>query len=282
MTARRVDVAFTALEADAGRVEGRVAVVIDVLRATSTMVTALWNGAERVIPVAEADQALQEAAALREAGRKERSGSAGEVEMEGKSGRILTCGERDGYQLEGFDLGNSPLACTRERVEGRTLVMTTTNGTFALARTRNARKVYIGSFLNASAVADLLKESDLDILLVCSGWKGRFCMEDTLLAGHLLERLQEQDPSEAGWTDSAKLAVAYYKSKQNAITESILDSDHARRLRHLAREEEIRYCCRADQCPCTPSFEDGAVRLSDPVRRSERLPDALSARRHLI
>jgi 2-phosphosulfolactate phosphatase len=280
MAARRVDVAFTALEADDGRVEGRVAVVIDVLRATTTMVTALWNGADRIVPVAEAEQALQEASALREAGRVGRGGSA--EEGDGRSAFVLTCGERDGYQLEGFDLGNSPLACPRERVEGRTLVMTTTNGTYALARTRKAQKVYIASFLNISAVANQLKVCDSDILIVCSGWKGRFCMEDTLLAGNLLDRLQEQDASEADWTDSAKLAVAYYKSKQDAITESILESDHARRLRHLAREEEIRYCCGADQCPCTPMFENGAVRLADPVPRRNRQPDVPIARRHPI
>lgn len=280
MAGRRVDVAFTALEADAGRVEGRVAVVIDVLRATSTMVTALWNGADRIVPVAEAEQALQEASALRDAGRVERGGSADEGDSSGAL--VLTCGERDGYQLEGFDLGNSPLACARERVEGRTLVMTTTNGTYALARTRKARKVYVASFLNISAVADQLKECDSDILIVCSGWKGRFCMEDTLLAGNLLDRLQEQDADESEWTDSAKLAVAYYKSKQDAITESILESDHARRLRHLAREEEIRYCCGADQCPCTPMFENGAVRLAGPVPRRNRQPDVPTARRHPI
>lgn len=247
MAVRQVDVAFTAQEADASRVAGRVVVVIDVLRATSTMVTALWNGADRIVPVAEAEQARENAGRLRGA----------------DAGCVLTCGERDGYQLEGFDLGNSPFGCGRETVAGKTLVMTTTNGTIALTRTETAEKVYIASFLNLSAVASELRESRLDILIICSGWKGRFCMEDTLLAGNLLDRLESGESVEAGWSDTAKLAVAYYRSRKESITESILSSDHARRLRHLAREEEIRYCCSADRCPCAPVFKNGSVRLAD-------------------
>lgn len=248
MSTHVLDVAITTDTVDEHSLTGRTVVVIDVLRATTTMVTALYNGAGSIHAVADAKEVPAVVSRL-----------AGE--------QILTLGERDGFKMEGFDMGNSPLACTEPCVKGKCLVMTTTNGTRALAKSHRASNVYIAAFSNATAVVDVLKQCGQDVTIICSGHKGNLSMEDSLLAGYLVEQLKSaadavhHDNSRNDWrlSDSAKTVAALYAVHGPSLLETVFNSSHASRLRAHIGDEEIAYCCTADTCPIVPSFRNGVV-----------------------
>src|ERR1700754_3309113 len=156
-----------------------IVVVIDIFRATSSICYGIENGAEAIIPVSQ----VEECSAYREKGLD-----------------YLLAAERDGKVVNGFDFGNSPFSYTKEKVSGKTVVLTTTNGTHALHLSRKAKKIVIGSFLNLTALCDWLKTQNDNILLVCAGWKNNFNLEDTLFSGAVVEQLkhlnfQPDDPA---------------------------------------------------------------------------------------
>jgi 2-phosphosulfolactate phosphatase len=242
MSLSSIDVLISANETDDSLVRGKTTVVIDILRATSTMITALHNGAKSIFPVAGMDQAMRLTSTL------DRSA-------------VLTCGERNGLTIEGFDLGNSPLSCTPEIVTGKSMVMTTTNGTQALEKAKHAKKVYIGGFLNAARLMEELKTQGEEVLLVCSGWKGRFSLEDTLFAGYIVHELVNHSKGTPVLTDASTAALALYTHFAPKLVETLLESDHAKRLRDIVGEEEIRYCLTKDACPVLPVFHDGVITL---------------------
>lgn len=145
---------------------GSVVVVIDILRATSAICMAFANGADTIIPVGSVDEA-----------------------MEYKSKGYLVAAERDGYVLDFADFGNSPFNFTREKVEGKTIVYSTTNGTGIINMVSSGNQIAIGSFLNISALTRWLINTERDIVLFCAGWKNRFNLEDTVCAGAIAEKL---------------------------------------------------------------------------------------------
>src|SRR6185312_11340150 len=145
-----------------------IVVIIDIFRATSSICYGIENGAEAIIPVSQ----VEECAAYRERGLD-----------------YLLAAERDGAVVDGFDFGNSPFSYTTEKVAGKTVVLTTTNGTHALHISRGAKKIVTGSFLNLTALCNWLKKQDENILLVCAGWKNNFNLEDTFFAGAVIEQL---------------------------------------------------------------------------------------------
>ncbi len=203
---------------------GNICVLIDVLRATSTIATALSNGAESVIPVFSLDEA-----------RKYRS--------EG----CLICGERGGVKPEDFDLGNSPLEYTRNIVEGKKIVLTTTNGTKALKKL-NCKKVIAASFLNARAVYKYLENSAEDtIYIVCAGTNGEFSLEDFLLSGYFAKL--DKNPVDLTW-----LALKYFKTV-NDVYEEIKKSSHAQKLFTLGFEEDVHYCSNFGILDVIPIYE---------------------------
>lgn len=146
-----------------------IVVVIDIFRATSSICYGIENGAEAIIPVSQ----VEECSAYREKGLD-----------------YLLAAERDGKVVDGFDFGNSPFSYTAEKVAGKTIVLTTTNGTHALHLSRSAKRIVIGSFLNLTALSNWLKTQHENILLVCAGWKNNFNLEDTLFAGAVIEQLK--------------------------------------------------------------------------------------------
>jgi hypothetical protein len=165
----KLDVCFSPELLPLYDLRGRVAVIVDVLRATSTIVTALAAGVTEVFPTAT----LEECAAL------------------GREQGCITAAERDGIAAAGFDLGNSPFGFLDGKlaVKGRALAISTTNGTMALHRSLTAEAIVCGSFLNLSAVVDFAVAQGRDVLVVCAGWKGSFCLEDSIFGGALAERL---------------------------------------------------------------------------------------------
>lgn len=182
-----IDVFFTPPEVESNFLEGRTAVVIDVIRATSCMVEGLANGARGILPTVEPENAIKLASDL------------------GREGTLL-CGERKGLKIEGFDLGNSPAEFTAEVVEGKQLVMSTTNGTRAFLSVEDADRVLAASFLNLSAVARALQGTD-GIVVVCAGKENRFAMDDALCAGMILWKLLEGRDRDPTLNDAARVAM---------------------------------------------------------------------------
>ena len=203
---------------------GKVAVVVDILRASSTLVTALAAGVSHVFPVAT----LDECAAL------------------GRAHGCLTAAERDGLPAPGFDLGNSPFGFLEpgRPVRGRALAMTTTNGTAALRRSLAAEAVVVGAFLNLAAVAAFARQQQRDVLVVCAGWKGRFCLEDTVFGGALAERLAP-DFDVAG-SDATLAALHLWQQARPDLAAYLQQSAHVRRLNSLEASQDFAFCLRLD------------------------------------
>jgi 2-phosphosulfolactate phosphatase len=215
-------------------------VVIDVLRATSTIVTALGNKALEVIPVIES------------------------VEVTDLIKRIgpydcLTGGERKGLKIEGFDLGNSPREYTEERVLGKKLVLCTTNGTKAIKMAQGAAEVYIGSFLNVQAITDHLKGSNQELVLICSGRDQNLCLEDMACAGMMIQLLESNARNVL--TDSAKLAQYVWEKASPDLEGFIRQTQHGRYLIELGMEEDIQECLMFNKFPILPMFKSGKISL---------------------
>jgi len=247
-----LEVTFTPAEFAALRqrdLSQTVCVVFDVLRATTSMVTALTNGAREIIPVCE----IAEAVALRQA-RPD----------------LLLAGERNGLRIlraqtgsVDFDLGNSPREFTRDRVGGRAIAMTTTNGTRALQACRGARRVLVGSFLNLGAVADwLARERVADLLVVCSGTLEEASYEDVLGAGALCDAVWEQF-SGGPVADSAQVAREIYRQGSGDLLAAVQRARNARRLLALPElREDVALCLRRDTANVLAEMtRDGVVRV---------------------
>jgi 2-phosphosulfolactate phosphatase len=212
-------------------VEDYIVVVIDIFRATSSICYGIENGAEAIIPVSQ----VEECAAYREKGLD-----------------YLLAAERDGSVVEGFDFGNSPFSYTKEKVDGKTIVLTTTNGTHALHLSRVAKKIAIGSFLNLTSLSNWLKTQNENILLVCAGWKNNFNLEDTLFAGAVIEQLKNEA---FVLDDSAIAANDLFQIGKNDITQYLKKTSHGERLKKLGIEKDIEFCLQIDLTTAIPVLE---------------------------
>jgi 2-phosphosulfolactate phosphatase len=236
---RSLDVAATPAAA-ASRTPVAIAVVIDVLRATSTIVTALENGAAGIVPVREPDEAIT---VMRRLGRA----------------RTLLCGERKSRLIEGFDLDNSPASYARERVAGKTLVLTTTNGTRALVdAARDATIVYCAALLNRDAIVQRLVASDGDARLHCAGSEGAPSFEDILCAGAIVDALMKMDTSLA-ISDAARAAATVYAANAKRLTTALASGTHARSLIAAGFAADVAACALLDISHCVPAYVDGVI-----------------------
>lgn len=237
-----LDVVLSPTALDPDEVKGHRVVVVDVLRASTTIATALANGARAIIPATDTGEAGRLAATL-------------------DSNASLLGGERDGKPVEGFGAGNSPAEYSPEAVDGKTVVLTTTNGTRALSRAKKGAHVAVGTFVNAQAVADFLREGleeDQPGTIVCAGWHGRVSLEDALCAGLLLDRVLR--PEQAGaLADPAKIAYALYQGSRNDIERAIRGTEHARRLHALGLGDDIARCAAVDTLSVLPVQNDGRI-----------------------
>ncbi len=234
------------LYATAGSVEkdlrNHVVIVVDVLRATSVMVTAVEHGVRFIIPVSEVEEAVDMA---RQLGNQ----------------RVLLCGERQAKPIPEFHLSNSPLEYTPEMVADRVMVMTTTNGTRAILRAKDARVLLLGSFLNASAVAHVARENGENIAIVCAGTNGKFSLDDILCSGAIISRLLELDGNQY-LDDLARTALTLYESYKDDLRAALAGCAHVERLRSLGMEDDIRFCLQEDVMDAVPCYVDGVIRDS--------------------
>ncbi len=215
-------------------VTNSIVVIIDVFRATSTIATALYNGAAKVIPVDTVDKC---------------------IELGKKTGGI-TAGERDGKVIEGLEHGNSPAEYPKEFIDGKTLVLTTTNGTKLLhmALQSGASEVITGSFPNLSAVCDHLIQQNKNVILGCSAWKDRFNLEDTLFAGAVISRIKNNFTIHC---DSSLMAENMYTLHQPDLKAFIRNTTHWHRLAQYGLEKDLEYCVTPDQANILPFYKDG-------------------------
>lgn len=217
-----------------------VAVVIDVLRATTTMIHALAAGCCAVWPIAEVEEARRLADGM-------------------PAGRVLLGGERDGVPPAGFDLGNSPGEYTCTRCQGTTLVLTTTNGTRALVRAAAAARTLIAAFVNYSAVCEQLAAESRPVDIVCAGYHGDVALEDALLAGALVEFLCEQGP--VAVNDAARLAWDCFENHGRVLEGALEVSAGGTHLRSLGYDEDIRAAARVDLFNVVPEVRRQPLRV---------------------
>ena len=214
-----------------------VVVIIDVFRATSTIASALYNGAKCIIPVDSVPKAI-------EIGR--RIGA-------------IAAGERDGQIAEGLQHGNSPLEYSPDFIAGKTLVLTTTNGTrlLQMALDKGAGTIISGSFPNLSAVCGFIVSQKKNVVLGCAGWKDRFNLEDTLFAGAVIHKVKEHFTIHC---DSSLMAEHMYEQHKNDLAGFAPNMTHYHRLvKRFGLIEDIKYCLTPDVAPVLPLYQDGKL-----------------------
>lgn len=212
-------------------VEDYIVVVIDIFRATSSICYGIENGAEAIIPVSQVEECLA---------------------YQEKHPGYLLAAERNGEVVSGFDFGNSPFSYTKEKVNGKTVVLTTTNGTHALHLSRGAKKIVIGSFLNITATCNWLKKQNENVLLVCAGWKNNFNLEDTLFSGAVVEQLQNHN---FRIDDAAIAANDLYRLAANDLDGYLKKTSHSERLKQLGIEADIAFCLQVDIARSIPVLD---------------------------
>jgi 2-phosphosulfolactate phosphatase len=237
---KKLEVCLTPALLPLFNLEGSIVVVIDIFRATSSICYGIENGAEAIIPVAK----VEECAAYGEMGLN-----------------YLLAAERDGKVVDGFDFGNSPFSYTGEKVSGKTIVLTTTNGTHALHLSIKAKKIVIGSFLNLTALCNWLKTQPEDILLVCAGWKNNFNLEDTLFAGAVAHQLSADAYKH---DDAAIAALDLYGLAKDDLNGYLKKTSHSERLKQLGIEADIAFCLNVDLTKAIPVLKSGKlIKLDD-------------------
>jgi 2-phosphosulfolactate phosphatase len=220
-------------------VRNRQTVVIDVLRASSTVATALSRGARAIIPAPDMATASRIAS-----------------NMDPEIFRLG--GEQGGIRIEGYHLGNSPFEYNQEAVKNRTIIFKTTNGTGAIFKSKAAKHLIIGCFLNAQRVVDFVHSNELDTVLVCAGWEGRVSFEDLICAGLLLNRIWDgREPVDM--SDTARIAHSVYIRYQDQLHEAISKTTHAQRLFKLGHSEDVAYCTQLDVLSVLPYFRDNRL-----------------------
>ena len=212
-----------------------IVVVVDIFRATSAICTAIHHGVERMIPVAS----IEDAQRYKDLG-------------------FLVAAERNAVMLEGFDFGNSPFHYMTPDVQGKTIAISTTNGTQAIEAAKDAAVIAIGSFLNIQALANWIKPQGRDVIILCAGWKNKFNLEDTLFAGALTGLLLEDDRFST--TCDSSIAAGYLYEKASSDLFGFLEnSSHRNRLKNLNLEKDIRYCLSVNTLDIIPVVQDGGI-----------------------
>ncbi|MCX7779920.1 MAG: 2-phosphosulfolactate phosphatase [Negativicutes bacterium] len=234
-----IHVCFLPSEARGVDLANTVSIVLDIFRATTCITAAMANGCVAIYPVLTVEDALQIAA---------------------KNPGFLLAGERLSIQIEGFNLGNSPYDFRPENVQGRQVIMTTTNGTAAIRATEGSYRTFIGSFLNAAALCRQAARYGKDLLIICAGTEQLFSLEDALCAGYLVTLLQCEAPA-AELTDAAQAAMLLYLQAQDDLISVAKNGKNGKRLYRLNRASDIEYCLRKNCVNVVPSYHSGSIRL---------------------
>jgi 2-phosphosulfolactate phosphatase len=244
----KLEVFMSPREVVAGDVQGRVVAVIDVLRASTTIAVALFNGARTVIPVADVDEAISRARQF-------------------EKSQVRTAGERKMLPIPGFDLGNSPLEFTAEEVRGCNIVISTTNGTRALMALQGTRDTVVASYVNHIAVSAMLRAAarSNDISIVCAGTEGHVSLEDAACAGRYVRSLTQSNAS-ITLNDAARACALIDGRYGDNIAEIFKDSSHGRSLAEAGFGEDLLVCAQLDSHPVVPIYQERHITRLGPDR----------------
>ena len=214
-----------------------VVIIVDVLRATTTICTAFQNGAKAIIPIANVEDINKY-----------------------KNNGFIIAGERDGIKLENADLGNSPFNFTKEIVADKTIVITTTNGTQAIEMANDSDSIVMGSFLNLNAIGNWITEQNKNVIILCAGWKNKFNLEDTLFAGALVEYLSDSLNFNLNLScDSAIAALDLWTIAKEDLLDYVEKTSHRHRLKRMVLDDVIEYCFTPNISEVIPAYIDGKL-----------------------
>ena len=231
----RIEVCFSPGEYHLYQESFDLVVVLDVLRATSAICTAIEHGVKEIIPVASVEEAR---------------------ELQSKG--YIAAAERGGQIVEGFDLGNSPYSYMDPQLKGKSVVLTTTNGTKAIDMARSKQTVVVGALNNLNALCDWLIEQERDILVLGSGWKDKFNLEDTICGGAIADQCLASGKFYAD-EDSTVAAKFIFRSSRDNMFAFLKASSHRRRLRALNLNEDVKYCLTPNNCTAIPVLKNGSL-----------------------
>jgi 2-phosphosulfolactate phosphatase len=245
----RLDVFFTHNEVKQGDTMGRLVAIVDVLRASTTVATALGNGAKTVIPVEGADGVIVRS-------------------REFERSAVTLAGEQKMLSIPGFDLGNSPQSFTTKAVAGKTILLTTTNGTRALLGVQGARDIVIASYVNFTAVLTMMKvaaSSNTDIAIICAGEEGSFTLEDAACAGRYVRAIPKRAES-VTMNDAALASVLIEKRYGDNIAKVFKESTHGKALEAAGFGDDLAAAAEVDSYPVVPIYQDRQITKLGPER----------------
>ena len=245
----RIDVVFGPTTATPALITGRVVAVIDVLRASTSIAVALGNGARNIVPLESADEVITRAKQF-------------------DKGEVRLAGERKMLIVPGFDLGNSPSEFTREAVEGKTVLLTTTNGTAAMVGLQTARDVVVASYVNLEAVAVLLRtaaRAGTDITIICAGRDKLFSLEDAACAGRYVQAITK-GMAQVDLGDGAFASTVIDRKYGDRLDLLFADSEAGKALAEAGFGKDLEDCAKLDSCPVIPIFQDRQITLLGPDR----------------
>ncbi len=234
---KKVEICFSPELIHLHSLEGKIVVVVDIFRATSTMIAALANGVSEIQTFAD----LEECRAMKERG-------------------FLIAGERNGLTAPGFEMGNSPVAYLNQMHAGRKLAMTTTNGTLAISKSSSADEILIGAFPNLSATIQYLQGKNQDVLIHCAGWKGMFNLEDSLYAGALVKSLEA---THEAVEDGALAMKALFEKEGHDLKGFLSQASHAKRLQNHNIDSDIDFCLTLDLFSIIGKVENGILKSQE-------------------
>jgi 2-phosphosulfolactate phosphatase len=235
---RKVEVCFSPASYPAFRNNEAVVVIVDILRATSAIVTAFMNGVRTIIPVATLEEALDY-----------------------KNRGFLVAAERDGIVRDFADFGNSPFNFRRDRIEGKDIVYSTTNGTHCIMMAKDSFRVLIGSYLNLSALAEYISEADRDVVVLCAGWKDKFNLEDSLFAGALAETLLKHNRYDTR-CDSTHASIDLWNLAKHDMMGYIEKAAQRHRPKKNNLDDVIQYCHTIDLTRLVPVLKENYLAKS--------------------
>ncbi|KJZ84682.1 hypothetical protein ClosIBUN22A_CONTIG168g03427 [Clostridium sp. IBUN22A] len=234
----KIDIIISADDIIESKLENKIAVVIDMFRATSVIVTALNNGCEEVIPFLTIEETLE---------------SSEELNRE----EYILGGERRAVKIDGFDLSNSPLEYTKEVVENKKVLITTTNGTRTLTKSNSAKRIIIAAMINAKAVADKLLEINEDVVIINAGTNGNFSMDDYICSGYIINEMLKVD-NNIELTDISKTANMIYENNSDIIS-YVKEATHYSVMKSLELDNDIEYCMKKSIVNNVPEYKDGKI-----------------------
>ena len=236
----KVDIIISADDITESKIENKIAIVIDMFRATSVIVTALNNGCKEIIPYLTVEETLEH---TKKFNREE----------------YILGGEREAVKIEGFDLSNSPLEYTEDVVKNKSVLMTTTNGTRTLTKSTAAKRILIAAMINAKAVAEELLEINEDVVIINAGTNGNFSMDDYICSGYIINKMLNHYKN-LELTDIAKTANMIYEGNSDILS-YVKHATHYSVMKSLKLDDDIEYCTKKSIIDIVPEYKDNKITL---------------------